>query len=161
VIDFIKKYKWFIIGGLFLIVIGLIIFFVVLKGSPKKEIELNINESIFMEIGKCEYSDVTFESMNVDVVTVDQSGKIVAFGSGTTKVIAKNSKNKLCMTYEVKVKLPDLDVETLKVIDRIDASDITLNVGDIKKIEYSIEPIDLSEQLTSNHVLVALAASGS
>ncbi len=76
------------------------------KSVEKSSIEMNINESyiITVDLGenaKC-YSNVTYESENEEVATVDEYGKITSIKEGTTTITIKQDKNEIKLNVTVK-----------------------------------------------------------
>ncbi len=88
---------------------------------------------------------VTWSSSNSSVVTVDNNGNVVARNSGTAliKVIASNGVYASCnVTVSQKGSTPVPTPSTKPQIEKLVISNnkLSVKVGEIKKIEYRIEP---------------------
>lgn len=80
------------------------------------------------------YPDITWETSNKNVATVS-NGKITAVGPGTA-IITASSNNGKSATVQVTVKAKVINVESIT----ISPSQITIKVGDSRKISYTIKP---------------------
>ncbi|MBR5825530.1 MAG: BspA family leucine-rich repeat surface protein, partial [Clostridia bacterium] len=80
--------------------------------------------------------DVTYESSNPDVVTVDEDGNIIAVGDGTAIITVTSKDNKTVKErVTVTVKTPVTDITVPK-------NDITVKVGDEQNIGAKVTPED-------------------
>ncbi|MBQ3136789.1 MAG: Ig-like domain-containing protein [Clostridia bacterium] len=84
--------------------------------------------------------DVTFKSLNPDVVTVDQNGNITAVGKGTASilVISKDDPTKAA-TVMVTVKVPVEDIAVNKEV-------FELTEGEKDKITVTVTPDDATDK---------------
>ena len=87
------------------------------------------------------YKSVSWYSINPNIATVN-NGEIVGVSEGST-IVKVTTENKLVnKIIQVKVKNKIIEVEEIKVNE----NSITMDVGDTKKIDYEVLPIDATDK---------------
>ena len=102
------------------------------KGDSQK-----LNVEIYPEDAK--NHEIEFTSSNTKVLTVDNSGTVLAVGNGTAKITAKAKENSVSSSLEIQVYTPVTDLE-------LNVEQLTIQEGDSFIIIPSIYPIDASNQ---------------
>lgn len=102
------------------------------KGDSQK-----LNVEIYPEDAK--NHEIEFTSSNTKVLTVDNSGTVLAVGNGTAKITAKAKENSVSSSLEIQVYTPVTDLE-------LNVEQLTMQEGDSFIIIPSIYPIDASNQ---------------
>ena len=102
------------------------------KGDSQK-----LNVEIYPEDAK--NHEIEFTSSNTKVLTVDNSGTVLAVGNGTAKITAKAKENSVSSSLEIQVYTPVIDLE-------LNVEQLTMQEGDSFIIIPSIYPIDASNQ---------------
>ena len=102
------------------------------KGDSQK-----LNVEIYPEDAK--NHEIEFTSSNTKVLTVDNSGTVLAVGNGTAKITAKAKENSVLSSLEIQVYTPVTDLE-------LNVEQLTMQEGDSFIIIPSIYPIDASNQ---------------
>ena len=102
------------------------------KGDSQK-----LNVEIYPEDAK--NHEIEFTSSNTKVLTVDNSGTVLAVGNGTAKITAKAKENSVSSSLEIQVYTPVTDLE-------LNVEQLTMQEGDSFIIIPSIYPIDASNK---------------
>ena len=102
------------------------------KGDSQK-----LNVEIYPEDAK--NHEIEFTSSNTKVLTVDNSGTVLAVGNGTAKITAKAKENSVLSSLEIQVYTPVIDLE-------LNVEQLTMQEGDSFIIIPSIYPIDASNK---------------
>ena len=102
------------------------------KGDSQK-----LNVEIYPEDAK--NHEIEFTSSNTKVLTVDNSGTVLAVGNGTAKITAKAKENSVSSSLEIQVYTPVTDLE-------LNVEQLTIQEGDSFIIIPSIYPIDASNK---------------
>ena len=102
------------------------------KGDSQK-----LNVEIYPEDAK--NHEIEFTSSNTKVLTVDNSGTVLAVGNGTAKITAKAKENSVSSSLEIQVYTPVIDLE-------LNVEQLTMQEGDSFIIIPSIYPIDASNK---------------
>ena len=102
------------------------------KGDSQK-----LNVEIYPEDAK--NHEIEFTSSNTKVLTVDNSGTVLAVGNGTAKITVKAKENSVSSSLEIQVYTPVIDLE-------LNVEQLTMQEGDSFIIIPSIYPIDASNQ---------------
>ena len=102
------------------------------KGDSQK-----LNVEIYPEDAK--NHEIEFTSSNTKVLTVDNSGTVLAVGNGTAKITAKAKENSVSRSLEIQVYTPVIDLE-------LNVEQLTMQEGDSFIIIPSIYPIDASNK---------------
>ena len=102
------------------------------KGDSQK-----LNVEIYPEDAK--NHEIEFTSSNIKVLTVDNSGTVLAVGNGTAKITAKAKENSVSSSLEIQVYTPVIDLE-------LNVEQLTMQEGDSFIIIPSIYPIDASNK---------------
>ena len=102
------------------------------KGDSQK-----LNVEIYPEDAKDH--EIEFTSSNTKVLTVDNSGTVLAVGNGTAKITAKAKENSVSSSLEIQVYTPVIDLE-------LNVEQLTMQEGDSFIIIPSIYPIDASNK---------------
>ena len=102
------------------------------KGDTQK-----INVEIYPEDAK--NHEIEFISNNTKVLTVDNSGTVLAVGNGTARITAKAKENNVSSSIEIQVYTPVTDLE-------LNVEELIIQEGDSFIIIPSIYPIDASNK---------------
>ena len=102
------------------------------KGDSQK-----LNVEIYPEDAK--NHEIEFTSSNTKVLTVDNSGTVLAVGNGTARITAKAKENNVSSSIEIQVYTPVTDLE-------LNVEQLTMQEGDSFIIIPSIYPIDASNK---------------
>ena len=102
------------------------------KGDSQK-----LNVEIYPEDAK--NHEIEFTSSNTKVLTVDNSGTVLAVGNGTAKITAKAKENSVSSSLEIQVYTPVTDLE-------LNVEQLTIQEGNSFIIIPSIYPIDASNK---------------
>ena len=102
------------------------------KGDTQK-----INVEIYPEDAR--NHEIEFTSNNTKVLTVDNSGTVLAVGNGTARITAKAKENNVSSSIEIQVYTPVTDLE-------LNVEELTIQEGDSFIIIPSIYPIDASNK---------------
>lgn len=135
-----------------LLIVSIILFVNSKSNIPTEYIKLNINETFITSSIKCS-SDLFYENSDTDVVSIDESGKMYALQEGNARVLLRNNDDSICNIYEILVSNEDQLTNNSTLVNNILIEDnIVIKEGEIKKIDYSIEPSNANEKVifTSN-----------
>ena len=102
------------------------------KGDTQK-----INVEIYPEDAR--NHEIEFTSNNTKVLTVDNSGTVLAVGNGTARITAKAKENNVSSSIEIQVYTPVTDLE-------LNVEELIIQEGDSFIIIPSIYPIDASNK---------------
>ncbi len=104
--------------------------------------EYQINATVIPE--NATYKNLTWESANNAIATVD-NGIIKAISPGNTVIKVSTEKRKISKLINVTVTKKEVPVTEIKTTD----TNIELEVGDTRKIEYEVLPKDATNKKTS------------
>lgn len=90
------------------------------------------------------YKNLTWESANNNIVTVN-NGKVTAISPGKTVIKVSTERRKITKIINVVVNNPVINVDEIKVNE----TNIELEVGDTKKIEYEVTPNNATDKKIS------------
>lgn len=120
------------------------------KGDSQK-----LNVEIYPEDAK--NHEIEFTSSNTKVLTVDNSGTVLAVGNGTAKITAKAKENSVSSSLEIQVYTPVTDLE-------LNVEQLTIQEGDSFIIIPSIYPIDASNKnvkySVENQIIAQVTSDG-
>ena len=120
------------------------------KGDSQK-----LNVEIYPENAK--NHEIEFTSSNTKVLTVDNSGTVLAVGNGTAKITAKAKENSVSSSLEIQVYTPVTDLE-------LNVEQLTIQEGDGFIIIPSIYPIDASNKnvkySVENQIIAQVTSDG-
>ena len=120
------------------------------KGDSQK-----LNVEIYPEDAK--NHEIEFTSSNTKVLTVDNSGTVLAVGNGTAKITAKAKENSVLSSLEIQVFTPVTDLE-------LNVEQLTIQEGDSFIIIPSIYPIDASNKnvkySVENQIIAQVTSDG-
>ena len=107
--------------------------------------EYDLDKEIILNPANGKANSKIFTSSNVDIATVDGLGILKSLKKGMTN-IRVNINNSLYSTISVFVIDKDVSGEIIKNVDKIIFKEdtIKINIGDTKKIEYDVYPVDSS-----------------
>ena len=111
----------------------------------QSEMTLNKGDSTTLNVtynpdNTTDSKEITWESSNTKVATVDKDGNVTAVGAGTATITA-NGANNTKATCEVTVKVPMTGMT-------INHKELTLNKGDSEKLKVTITPADTTDDTT-------------
>lgn len=107
-------------------------------------VNLDVSGTINLEyevLPKNSNQSLTWNSSNPKVATVDANGKVVAVNEGKTYIIATSLNGKTDKVM-VTVNEQKISVKSIKIID----DDMTLKIGDARKIKVVITPSNATNQ---------------
>ena len=93
--------------------------------------------SVIVNSGDVDYQYVEWKSSNSKVATVNEDGFVKAVGAGSTTITATTINNKV-VKCEVTVFEKEIEIKNIAFKD----SNISLEVGDSKKLDIIIDPLD-------------------
>ena len=109
-----------------------------------KSVELEKGEAKVLDLSfepqKAKHGEITWNSSDPDVVTVDEDGYIKGVAVGNAVVSAKSDEG-IKATCKVTVKAPKPQVLELS------AQEATINVGETLELTYTLEPVDADTSL--------------
>ncbi len=122
---------------------------------------LNVGDSTTLNIQilpeEAKENEIDLTSSNPNIVTIDNSGNILAIRPGSVTITAKAKENNISASINITVlsKVTDLILNT---------SELVLNINDTFKIESTIIPSDASNKnisfISSNPDIVSVDSSG-
>ena len=126
-------------------------------------INLNVGEEYQIEVKiipeNATYKTLTWKSINPMIASVDD-GKVTALSAGKTYIKVTSEKRQISKIINVTVNEKIIEVNEIKVNE----SNITLEVGDTKQIEYTVLPEDATNKKisysTSDKNIVAFNQEG-
>lgn len=88
-------------------------------------------------------TELVWSSENVEIATVDNTGKVTAVKVGEVKIIAKlKSDNSIQASFVIKVVAEDILVSSIT----LDVNTLEMNTGDTDIIKYSVLPINATDK---------------
>lgn len=130
--------------------------------QDKNKTELTTGESYKLtatvEPTNATNSEITWNSNNTSIATVNSSGEITALKEGTVKITAKSNNGKED-SIELNIKNPDVKVSKIT----LDEESTSMRVGDIKHIIATVEPDNATNKTitwTSSNENIAKVENG-
>jgi len=82
------------------------------------------------------YKELTYESSNTDIITVNDNGSLIANAIGKTTIVIKNYKDEILTSFDIEVK--KIPVENITLDDK----EVTLGKGQTYIINSKVTPLE-------------------